>query len=213
MAKWRERKSEGTYFKQISLFRTRCIYVAGRTDAICICTARLDAPRRDLPFFSLRGGEEGFEFKRFKTISQGVARRIVGSQTPIDRQSFFFSFLPFPFLTPQTLLSTRPFSLLLAPFSLFGCDLLRTFNRTTPTALCRKRLGGVPSDAENFVWHEKWCRHARNASRLVSSRHVLPESRRLSCVIITFMTRTGCRKNAGDIADRVAGNPVATSED
>lgn len=181
----------------------------------CINTASMLLEGTRL-FFSLRrggggGGEEGFEFKRFKAISQGVARRIVGSQTPIDRR-FFFSFLPSPFFTPNTLLVHRraldPFSLL-SPYSV--CDLLRTFKRTAPP--CRKRLGAVPFDAENFVRHEKWCRHARSASRLVSSRHVLSESRRLSCVIITFMTRTGCRKNVDDIADRVAGNPVATSGD
>lgn len=60
-------------------------------------TARplLDAPRKDYSplFFG------GLEFKRFKAISQGVERRIVGPRTPIDRRQFFLSalLLPAPF--------------------------------------------------------------------------------------------------------------------
>lgn len=132
---WRngERERVGTYFKQISLFRTRCIYVARRTGAVCMYIYRLDAPGRDSPFFfaegGRRGGEEGFEFKRFKAISLGVARRIVGSQTPIDRR-FFFSFLPSPFFTPHThFLSTVvlliPFRFLLPIRFVTYCELLR----------------------------------------------------------------------------------------
>lgn len=136
MAKWRERKREGTYFKQISLFRTRCIYVAGRTDAVCICTARLDAPRRDLPFFSLRGEvKKVSNLKGLKRFPRGWRVGLSALKHRSDRQSFFFSFLPFPFLTPQTLLSTvlfRFFSLF-SPYSVVTyCELLTEPRRPRP---------------------------------------------------------------------------------
>jgi len=146
------------------------MYLCGAQKQRCTCIYIVSMLLEGTCLFFAERGEEGFEFKRFKAISQGVARRIVGSQTPIDRR-FFFSFSLFPFFTsPQSLLSTvalDPFSLLLASLSLFGCDLLRTFKGTVPP--CRKGLGVVPFDAENFVRHEKWCRHARSPSRFVSS--------------------------------------------
>lgn len=104
-----EMARERTYFKQISLFRERYIYVARGTGAAWQCymyvysVPRLDAPRgEDSPLFSAWGS---FEFKRFKAISQGVARRIVGPRTPIDRRRFFLSFLSAAALDPFLLFS------------------------------------------------------------------------------------------------------------
>lgn len=97
-------------------------------------------------------------------------------------------------LPPSRLIPFRLFSSFLPPRS--GCDLLRTFKRTMslsgrerPSLSTRKISGNVKNGADG--------QRARNTSRLVSSslvssRHVLLESRRLSCVIITFTTRTGC---------------------
>lgn len=178
---------------------------------VCIYIASKACSWKGLAFFSLREREREGGMKKVSNL-KGLKRFPRGWRVGLSAlkhrstdDSFSLSCPP-PFFIPNILLvhsrALDPFSLL-SPYSV--CDLLRTFKRTAPP--CRKRLGAVPFDAENFVRHEKWCRHARSASRFVSSRHVLSESRRLSCVIITFTTRTGCRKNVGDITDRVAGNP------
>lgn len=113
---------------------------------------------------------------------------------------------------PSRLIPFRFLFSLLSPSSVVTyCELLREPRRPAEKDLAlslsmRKILCDMKNGADTLA--------ARLVpSRLVSSRHVLPKSRRLSCVIITFTTRTGCRMNAGNIADRVAGNPVATSGD
>lgn len=120
-------------------------------------------------FFSLRGVRKVSNLKGLKRFPRGwrVGLSALKHRSTDDSFSLSRSSLSLP---PPLLLSTvalDPFSLLLASLSLFGCDLLRTFKRTVPP--CRKGLGVVPFDAENFVRHEKWCRHARGPSRFVSS--------------------------------------------
>lgn len=62
MARPREREKErmNIYFKQISLVRARCIYVAYKTGAAlgpaAVCIYRLDALREDSPLLSLEQG-------------------------------------------------------------------------------------------------------------------------------------------------------------
>lgn len=155
---------ERTYFKQISLFRARCIYVAHKTGA-----ARPGYCMRIPLRCSWRGLASSFwgrvsNLKGLKRFPRRVARRIVGPRTPIDRR-LFRSFLP-PFAFSFAV-ALDPFPLL-ASFSR-SCDLLRTFKRTMPP--CPKKA--VPFDAKNFRQHEKWCRRpdgqcARNTSHLVS---------------------------------------------
>lgn len=164
---WRngERGRERTYFKQISLFRTRCIYVARRSSDVRVYIS-LDVPgRKGLAFFSLGGVGKVSNLKGLKRFPRGWRVRLSALKHRSTDDSFSLSCS-----SPRPLLSTvalDPFSLLLASFFPFGCDLLRTFKRTAPP--CQKRLGVVPFDAENFVRREKWCRHARSASRFVSS--------------------------------------------
>lgn len=74
------------------------------------------------------GGVESFEFKRFKAISQGVARRIVGARTPIDRRRLFSLSCYTRSCRPPR--APDPFSFFLALLSPFTtvvtyCELLR----------------------------------------------------------------------------------------
>lgn len=78
------------------MWRTEAARVVYMYNDVTARRLLLDAPRKDhspLFFFG------GLEFKRFKAISQGVERRIVGPRTPIDRRQFLLSalLLPAPF--------------------------------------------------------------------------------------------------------------------
>jgi len=100
-----EMARERTYFKQISLFRVRCIYVAHKTSAVrpgcCMYTTSMLLER--IRFFFLGGVSN---FKRFKAISQeGGASDCRPSNT--DRPmtlSFFLT--PVPFLLFSLLFPT-----------------------------------------------------------------------------------------------------------
>lgn len=181
---------ERTYFKQISLFRARCIYVARKTSAArpgC-CMYIPPAHGEDSRLFFPRGGVSNL--KGLKRFPRRVARRIVGPRTPIDRRLLRSR--------PPTHIPFRLFSLPVSTVTY--CELLRE-----PCHPARKRLSLSARKISGNVKDGADGRHA--CSQYVSSWHVLLESRRLSCVIITFTTRTGCRETAGDIAGRVAGKP------
>lgn len=81
---------------------------------------------KNSPFFF--GGVKSFEFKRFKTISQGVARRIVGPRTvdrPFEDDSFSVTRSAVGFRLPPCLIPFRFFSSLsLFPIVTY-CELLR----------------------------------------------------------------------------------------
>lgn len=156
---------ERTYFKQISLFRARCIYVAHKTSA-----ARPGRYMYILLRCSWRDFASSFwgrvsNLKGLKRFPRRVARRIVGPRTPIDRR-LFRSFLP-PALSrsPSRLIPFRLFSLLSPVPTVTYCELL-----TELCPPCPKKA--VPFGATNFGRHEKWCGQPamiRNTSRLVSS--------------------------------------------
>lgn len=215
---WRngERGRERTYFKQISLFRTRCIYVARRSSGVRVYISSR-CSWKGLAFFSLRGVRKVSNLKGLKRFPRGWRVGLSALKHRSTDDSFFLSrsslSLPPPNRScpPSRLIPFRFFSLL-SPYSVVTyCELLREpcrpAEKDSALSLSMRKIScdmknGADTLAARLV-----------SSRLVSSRHVLPESRRLSCVIITFTTRTGCRKNVGDIADRVAGNPIPTSGD
>lgn len=196
MAKWREREHILNRFpssvRDVFMWRTK----PARLGPAAVRIYRFDALGEDSLLLS---GGESFEFKRFKAISQeGGASDCRPSNT--DRPTTR-SFLPLA-LSSSRLIPFRLLSLLSPVPAVTYCDLL--------TELCYPaRKTTVPFGAKNFGQCEKWCGQpaARLVIRLVSPWHVLLESRRLSYVIITFTTCTGCWETAGDITNRIAGKP------
>lgn len=95
----------------------------------------LDASRKGLATFFR--GVKSFEFKRFKTISQGVARRIVGPRTADRPRTILSLFLVLPgSRLPPCLVPFRFFSSL-SPFPIVTyCELLRE-----PRRPAERRLG------------------------------------------------------------------------
>lgn len=127
-----EMARERTYFKQISLFYARCIYVAHKTsarlDPAAVCICRLDAFGEDSPLLS-KGGVSNL--KGLKRFPRRVARRIVGPRTPIDRRDSLALSCSLPRALSRSPSRLIPFRLLLAFFSpCSACNLLRTFKRT-----------------------------------------------------------------------------------
>lgn len=168
MAKWQEREHILNRFPSSACTMYLCGAQNQRGSArLYVYTTSMLLERTRLFFL---GGS--FEFKRFKAISQeGGASDCRPSNT--DR--------PTTLLLLLALVVLDPFSSLLAFFPRFGCDLLQTFKRTMPP--CPEKA--VSFSAKNFEQHEKWCKRPSCSqyvsSCLVSSWHVLLESRRLSC--------------------------------
>lgn len=142
---------ERTYFKQISLFRARCIYVAHKTERGSARPPRTYIPLR----CSWRGlassfwGRESFEFKRFKAISQeGGASDCRPSNT--DRPTTR-SFLPLA-LSPSRLIPFRLLSLLSPVPAVTYCDLLTELCAALPekrlSLSARKISGNVKNGAD-----------------------------------------------------------------
>lgn len=136
MAKWQEREHILNRFP--SSVHDVFMWRAGPDRGPGMLRVYTPPLEKNSPFFF--GGVKSFEFKRFKTISQGVARRIVGPRT-VDRpfEDDSFSVTRSAGLSPTAVLD--PFSFLLVPFSLSDCDLLRTFKRAAAPPCPKEELG------------------------------------------------------------------------